>query len=178
MGSVNAFVGRIDVVPALNPDEIDCLAELGRADVVEQVAGRRIGSRRPGSASPWQPCSSGCCLRLEGDVDCQLSVKWLRYLIRQFLAPAAAASRSGLSTYRRFTFDHSLDGLVAGVRGRSGELHLISVVGNRVTTKALRGGNTGRLCGELPSPEMQGGPAVEAQSGAVVVDLASRRVRG
>ena len=66
---------------------------------------------------------------------------WLRYLIEHFLRPGARAGSSGLGYFEEFTFDHVLDGVVAGSRRDTCELFLIDVLDNKVTKTVLRRGD-------------------------------------
>jgi hypothetical protein len=56
-----------------------------------------VWPRQPGSRSPWLPCADGCCLVLEarpqpgGRAD---PATWLRFLVREVLAPRAADARA------------------------------------------------------------------------------------
>jgi hypothetical protein len=101
---------RITVVPALPPPRLALVGGLAGVG----PGPRRLWPGQPGRRSPWLPCASGCCLVLEerpsrdpgGD-----PATWLRYLIREVLAPRAAgpaerARRLGLSRL------HRLDGRV------------------------------------------------------------------
>jgi hypothetical protein len=64
-------------------------------------------------------------------------VQWLRYLIDHFLAPGAQASRAGLAVFERFSFDHTLDGLIVGNRRDTREMFAICVDDNVVREKVL-----------------------------------------
>jgi hypothetical protein len=70
--------------PPLDPREADVVAGLAGAG----PGPRRLWPGQPGRRSPWLPCPEGCCLRLAerpgGD-----PVEWLRFLIREVLAPTA-----------------------------------------------------------------------------------------
>ncbi len=78
---------RVRVEPRLEADEIDLLRSLaGRSDNV-----RRIWPGQPGPRSPWVPCDAGCCLVAERRPAGDLTA-WLRFLLRELLAPRAAAS--------------------------------------------------------------------------------------
>jgi hypothetical protein len=53
---------------------------------------RRVWPGQPGRRSPWLPCSGGCCLVVEPwpGVD---PAEWLRFLLREVLAPQARECR-------------------------------------------------------------------------------------
>lgn len=101
---------RIVVEPALDASMREILGGLARVG----DGPRRLWPGQPGRRSPWLPCDSGCCLSLEGRLSADPGddpATWLRFLIREVLAPRAAgprarADRLGLSV------THRLDGRV------------------------------------------------------------------
>lgn len=84
---------RITVTPPLDPAE---------AALVGGLAGvgpgpRRVWPGQPGRRSPWLPCADGCCLVLESRPHLGVGADpatWLRFLIREVLAPRSAAARA------------------------------------------------------------------------------------
>ena len=78
----------VTVRPPLDAREVDLVA--GLAGVGAGV--RRVWPGQPGPRSPWRPCDRGCCLIAERrpGVD---PVTWLRFLVREILAPRAAVPR-------------------------------------------------------------------------------------
>jgi len=79
----------VSIEPPLEQREVAVLAGLaGRADAV-----RRMWPGQPGPRSPWQPCPDGCCLRADRRSIDELAT-WLRFLIREVLAPRAAKPRA------------------------------------------------------------------------------------
>lgn len=120
---------RLRIVPALEPALVDLVG--GLAGVGDGP--RRLWPGQPGLRSPWLPCLSGCCLGLEdrpsrapGDD----AATWLRFLIREVLAPRAAGPRRragelGLSTV------HQVDGRVL-IEHESHQPRLLVVSKNRV----------------------------------------------
>ena len=67
------------------------------SELLSGLAGASAGPRwlwpgQPGPRSPWAPCAHGCCLvvRPKAGVD---PVAWLRFLVRELLAPQARASK-------------------------------------------------------------------------------------
>jgi hypothetical protein len=93
----------------------------GEDDVVAGLAGVGPGPRwvwpgQPGRRSPWLPCASGCCLVLEARPGAD-PVEWLRFLVREVLAPVAReprdrARRLGLPGGHRVEGQVLLDGVV------------------------------------------------------------------
>jgi hypothetical protein len=82
---------RITVEPPLTPAEAALVG--GLAGVGDGP--RRLWPAQPGRRSPWLPCADGCCLVLEtrphlgSPAD---PAAWLRFLIREVLAPRSAAA--------------------------------------------------------------------------------------
>lgn len=101
---------RIDVVPRLEPSLLALVGGLAGVG----PGPRRLWPGQPGRRSPWRPCPSGCCLSLEdrpGREPADDPATWLRFLIREVLAPRAAGPRERA---RRLglTGLHRLDGRV------------------------------------------------------------------
>jgi hypothetical protein len=84
---------RITVEPPLDRAE---------SAVVGGLAGVGAGPRRvwpgqPSRRSPWLPCADGCCLVLESRPHLGSAADpatWLRFLIREVLAPRATEARA------------------------------------------------------------------------------------
>ena len=119
----------VTVQPPLATREAELLAGLAGAG----PGPRQVWPGQPGRRSPWLPCSEGCCLVLEPrpGVD---PAPWLRFLVRELLAPVAREPRERL---RRL-------GLPGGhrVEGRvllDGPIHprLLVAVGRRVRVVPL-----------------------------------------
>ncbi len=92
---------------------------------------------QPGLHCDWVPCWGGCCLAYNGYERFYDPTAWMRYLIDHFLRPDAHASKSGLPSFGRFTFDHRCDGVIAGCRRDDKELFLIRVEDNEVREEVL-----------------------------------------
>ena len=97
--------------------------------------------RPPGPWCGWVPGWCGDCLTFDGKEKFYEPVEWLRYLIDHFLRPNARAATSGLGYFEQFTFDHVLDGVIAGSRRDTCELFLIEVRDNHVAKTVLRYGD-------------------------------------
>ena len=84
---------RITVTPPL--DDAESAVVGGLAGVGDGP--RRVWRGQPGRRSPWLPCVDGCCLvlearpRLGSEAD---PAAWLRFLIREVLAPRSTAARA------------------------------------------------------------------------------------
>jgi hypothetical protein len=84
---------RITVAPPLDPAEIELVGGLAGVG----AGPRRVWPGQPGRRSPWLPCADGCCLVLESRPHLGAGAgpaTWLRFLIREVLAPRSAASRA------------------------------------------------------------------------------------
>jgi hypothetical protein len=120
----------VRVSPPLDGHEIDVLRSLAGVGVV-----RRIWPGQPGPRSPWLPCGGGCCLVAQHRPARDLTA-WMRFLLRELLAPRAAAS-----VRRAASLDlpgaHVLDGQVEVKAGAVSRL--VVVRANRVTERAAVG---------------------------------------
>lgn len=114
---------RLLITPPLAPDEREVLDGLAGT---EETA-HRIWAGQPGPRSPWRPCASGCCLVLGGRRG--EATTWLRFLVREVLAPRSVAARDRAT--RAGLVAHQLDGDLD--LGPSGALR---VRGTRVTERA------------------------------------------
>ena len=84
---------RITVAPPLDGAEVSLVG--GLAGVGDGP--RRVWPGQPGRRSPWLPCVDGCCLVLETRPHLGPGADpaaWLRFLIREVLAPRAAEARA------------------------------------------------------------------------------------
>lgn len=116
---------RLAVAPALEANERIVLLDLAG---VRRV--RRIWSGQPRSHSLWLPCPAGCCLLpAPGTVGDERAL-WLRFLVREVLAPRSVPARTRAAEVG-LGQAHRMDGRV--VVTSSGERsHVLSVKDNRV----------------------------------------------
>jgi len=122
----------LHVEPPLVREEVELLAGLAGAGRVV----RRLWPGQPGPRSPWLPCESGCCLLPEERKGVDLVV-WLRFLVKEVLAPQARdararAERSGLPG------GHRLDGRV--LLGGDAQSWRLTVAGRQVRVTPAGGG--------------------------------------
>jgi hypothetical protein len=99
---------------------------------------RRVWPGQPSRRSPWLPCSEGCCLVLESRPQLRTAAEpaaWLRFLIREVLAPRAAAALARAASVG-LPGGHRLDGRVLLDDGRY-QPTLVVVSGNRVREMPL-----------------------------------------
>jgi hypothetical protein len=171
MGYTTDFIGHLDIHPPLNDAEqayLKAYAASPRTGTEQSpyaVPGnpaaeefeprelpiatkpRRVrpryspADRPPGPWCGWVPGWCGDCLTFDGKEKFYEPVEWLRYLIDHFLRPNARAASSGLGFFEEFTFDHVLDGVIAGSRRDTCELFLIQVRDNQVAKTVLRCGD-------------------------------------
>lgn len=167
MGFSTAYLGRLTISPPLNDAEVDWLRAFAAIDrrhyhhpydvamnprVVQQdEANRARGGRdapdpfatltpRDGSPYPhldWGPCMDGCCLEWTRQEKSRMAPEWIEYLIDHFLRPGANAQSSDRPEFEHFTFDHQLNGTLAGERDDSRELFLIVVRDNALRVETL-----------------------------------------
>lgn len=122
---------RVRVDPALDAYEIHLLRSLaGRTEV------RQIWPGQPGARCPWVPCDDGCCLVAQRRPADDLTA-WLRFLLRELLAPRAAASMRRASALG-LPGAHVVDGQVEVRVGAVSRL--VVVRANRVQQRASLGG--------------------------------------
>ena len=84
---------RITVTPPLDPGEVELVGGLAGVG----AGPRRVWPGQPGRRSPWLPCVEGCCLVLESRPHLGAGADpatWLRFLIREVLAPRSASARA------------------------------------------------------------------------------------
>lgn len=119
----------VRVRPPLAPSEVELVS--GVAGVGPAL--RRVWPGQPGRRSPWLPCAGGCCLVAEEWPGADPAA-WLRFLVREVLAPQAReprerAERLGLPG------GHRVDGRVL----LDGDRHprLLVAVGRRVRVTEL-----------------------------------------
>jgi hypothetical protein len=150
----NDVLGWLQVEPALNQSEIDHLSTLTRDD----------------EPCPWAPSPDGKHLTVRAADEPDDCARWLRHVIRQFFRPASPLAKRPSPAFKRFTFDHRVNGMVVVRRPDLELLWSITARDNRVSARLLW------------SPEAQqqrrtarGRTPTEPR--AVVIDLASRRAR-
>jgi hypothetical protein len=151
-------LGHLDVSPPLNAAEATYLRTL-RPPLDPDDRGSARG--RPASGCCWTVCRDGCCLLLDEVTRTSEEVAWLRWIIGHLLKRGADAARSRNLRFDRFTFDHTVSGVVVGSRGR-GELFAVTVRANRVSERLL-----------TATPQAR--PGGRHGTRAVVIDLATRR---
>jgi hypothetical protein len=159
MGYTTDFIGHVELSPPLNTAEqqyLRAFADSRRYDrphrpyevpgnpaaehderPVDHDAYNSVGPGQPSLWCHWTPCWDGCCLSFDGREKFYGATSWMRYLIDHFLAPGAQASSSRLPWFEEFTFDHTLDGVIAACRRDTRELYLIRVDRNLVREETL-----------------------------------------
>ncbi|MEI2778596.1 MAG: hypothetical protein V9G19_22035 [Tetrasphaera sp.] len=168
MGYSTSYLGRLDVRPRLNPEEVEWLRAFRRTQRAfhpddpyavpmnpsaehesSAIATKHTGggwswpSRGASGVGrcDWEPCVGGRCLHWSDIEKSNSAVYELTYLINHFLRPGAFASTDGRADFAAFTFDHRVDGTIAALRGDTRELFLIVASDNVVTTRTLVAGD-------------------------------------
>jgi hypothetical protein len=103
----------------------------------DRTAHNTIASGQPSLWCGWQPAWNGCCLSPDGVEKFYGAVEWMAYLIDHFLKPKASAQKVAEPWFVDFTFDHQLNGIVAGSRRDTHGLFLIEVADNVVREHPL-----------------------------------------
>ena len=123
--------GCIRIRPALNEAERSYLADL--ADSPGTLRGTPTGrgdSTVPFAHLAWEVCPDGCCLTWNPAAErASMMLPSLRFLVDHLLR--AGAVGEGRQPFVGFSFDHVLDGVVAGA-GR-----VVEVSANRVSEREL-----------------------------------------
>jgi hypothetical protein len=119
----------VSVRPPLTPPEVEVVAGLAGVG----PGPRRLWPGQPGRRSPWLPCAGGCCLVAE-ERPCGDPATWLRFLVRELLAPVARdavarAAQIGLPG------GHRVEGEV--LLGAAGPPRLLVAAGRRVRVAPL-----------------------------------------
>jgi hypothetical protein len=157
MGFSTAYLGRLDIEPALNREEVEWLRSFARAahrDPTDPYsvpmnpgaaplvdhAESRVRSTRTSAGlwrCDWQPCPDGCCLTWQEVEKSNDASRELRYLVDHFLRPGAHARTDTRDDFAAFTFDHVVNGTIAAERGDNRELFLIEARDNEIAERTL-----------------------------------------
>jgi hypothetical protein len=78
----------------------------------------------PHGVHDWRVCEHGERISWQRGDKSNDAVASLGFLVSHYLGPGARAQQSGNPDFAEFTFDHRLDGVIAGVRDDTGELFL------------------------------------------------------
>lgn len=154
MGFNTEYLGHLEITPHLNAAEAQWLsgfADWGglpdgdpftlpmnpRAELA--AAFDRTGGsmsrqgRIPYGVHDWRVCEHGDRISWQRGEKSNDAVATLRFLVSHYLGPGASAQQSGNPDFVDFTFDHRLDGVIAGVRDDTEELFLLRVVDSEIT---------------------------------------------
>jgi hypothetical protein len=187
MGYTTDFVGQVEIDPPLNAAETMYLLAFaasrryhrpgGPYEVPGNPAAERdespadtttyntVASGQPSLWCDWQPAWDGCCLAPGGAEKFYGAAEWVAYLIDHFLKPNASAQTVAAPWFVDFTFDHQLNGIVAGSRRDTHGLFLIEVEDNVVREHPLL----------VPRSRPEGAGLLPYE--ASIDQLAARRVR-
>ena len=158
MGFNTEYLGQLTITPRLNPTEVQWLlgfadwGGLGGGDAFSlpmnpraelAAAFDRAGGSLPTShAIPygvrdWVVCEHGDHVRWRRAEKSNDAVRALKFLVRHYLGRDALAKESGHPDFAEFTFDHRLDGVIAGERDDTDELFLLRVIDNDITWETV-----------------------------------------
>jgi len=157
MGFNTAYLGRLDIEPKLNDEEVAWLRSFARTfdrDPADPYAVPMNPGARPLVEHPesqarstwtsdglwrcdWEPCPDGCCLRWREVEKSNDAASELTYLIDHFLRPGAHARSDKRPDFAGFTFDHMVTGTIAAERADTRELFLIEVCDNDLVERTL-----------------------------------------
>ena len=149
MGFNTEYLGHLRITPTLNRAEVEWLsgfADWGalpdgdpfrlpmnpRATLTKAFAdagGAMSGPRDiPHGVQDWRVCEHGDRISWARSEKSNDAVQALRFLVEHYLGPDAKAKDSDNPDFAAFTFDHRLDGVIAGERNDTEELFLLRVV--------------------------------------------------
>ncbi|GAA4402844.1 hypothetical protein GCM10023168_13750 [Fodinibacter luteus] len=161
MGFSTRYLGFLEITPHLNPAEVEWLsgfADWGglpdgdplrlpmnpRASVAKafEAGGGALSPPRniPRGVHDWRVCAHGDRIAWRASEKSNDAVQTLTFLVGHYLGPDAVARRSDNPDFAEFTFDHRLDGVIAGERDDTDELFLLRVTDSRITQETLVAG--------------------------------------
>ncbi|GAA1592782.1 hypothetical protein [Actinoplanes couchii] len=155
MGYNTGFDGKIEIVPPLNPHEVEFLDRFAETRHVVRAEGpyavygndardqlsNEVSPEHPGFWCQWVPTASGDALIYNQEEKFYYSETWLAYLIDTFLRPGAAVTaeraepvpgRFYPAAFEHFTFDHVLNGVIDAEGEEEDDLWRIEVRDNVV----------------------------------------------
>lgn len=153
MGYTTSFEGQVSVEPPLNPSEIaylDKFADSRRHQrpegpysvhdygwgEVDSNAYNRPPEGQPSLWCNWESTDDGTGIRWNGAEKFYDATKWMQYLIDHFLKPGAHAQ--GQPGFEKFTFDHTVTGLIKAQGDEPGDTWELVVVDNEAVGDSSR----------------------------------------
>lgn len=161
MGYDTNYLGYLTVTPSLNRAEVEWLsgfADWGAltdddpfglpmnpraalAAAFTEAGGALPGSSRvPSGVRDWRFGLEGDVLSWRRGEKSNDAIQTIEYLVTHYLGPGALARCCGRPEFDDFTFDHRLDGIIAGERHDTGELFLVRVDDSQITLQTLVAG--------------------------------------
>jgi hypothetical protein len=158
MGFNTDYLGHLTVTPRLNPAEVQWLLGFAawggirdgdpfslpmnpRAELDAVFAAGRGAVPSPAGiprgVSDWQVCGDGGRIVWRRSDKSNDAVQTLDFLVSHYLGPDALAQQADNPDFAAFTFDHRLDGVIAGCRHDTDELFLLEVDNSRITWTTL-----------------------------------------
>lgn len=158
MGYDTTYLGHLTITPRLNHAEVEWLSgfadwgALGggdphhlpmnpRASLREEFAENRgvlaASHTVPSGVGDWLVSIHGDRISWRRREKSNDATQSLRFLVEHFLGPDASAKDSANPDFAAFTFDHRLDGIIAGCRDDTDELFLLRVIDSEVEMEIL-----------------------------------------
>ena len=153
MGYTTSFEGQVAVEPPLNPAEIAYLRDFAesrrhlrpegpystRDYGFNQLGGNDYNTTpegQPGRWCQWVPTADGTGIEWDGVEKFYGGTEWMQYLIDHFLKPGAHAH--GQPGFEKFTFDHTVTGLIKAQGDEPGDTWELVVVDNEAVGDSPR----------------------------------------
>lgn len=153
MGYSTSFEGQVNVTPPLNAAEVAFLAEFAESRRHQRPDGPystrdygygeigHPGYNTPHEGQPslwcnWESTPDGTGIRWNGAEKFYNATKWMQYLIDHFLKPGGHAQ--GQPGFEKFTFDHTVTGLIEAQGDEPGDTWELAVVDNEAVGDSPR----------------------------------------
>jgi hypothetical protein len=164
MGYTTEFDGSVSISPPLNAHEIAYLRKFAASRRMDRARGpyfvdgsgpfgqghdddirdfNKPPGGQPGLWCRWEPTKDGTAITWSGVEKFYNSEEWMTYLIDLFLKPGAVLAselanpvpgRHYSAEFRRFTFDHELNGVIDAQGEDDDDRWRLVVTGNTVTS--------------------------------------------
>lgn len=134
MGYTTTFEGSIEILPPLNPSEVEYLRKfattrrmhrsggpyfvdglgfMGQEDGPDEVYDHnQAPPDQPGLWCQWVPSDDGAIIEWDEGEKFYYATEWMAYIIDHFLRPGAKAFSSSDPQFNEFTFDHHCNGVI------------------------------------------------------------------
>jgi hypothetical protein len=154
MGYSTTFEGTTTITPPLNPAETTYLRQFADSRRHQRPEGpystreysySDLGHpayNQPPEGQPslwcnWEPTEDGTGIRWNGAEKFYNATEWMQYLINHFLRPNATAK--GKPDFEKFTFDHTVTGLIKAQGDDPADAWELLVVDNEAIGHGIHG---------------------------------------